>query len=296
MEEMHYFKETQREKIPAPDFHEEITAKLLLEFLWGLCEWTHTTPVIKSNIEKTSQNLYAWFCDTAFCTQDFWQTFGGYLIVLHQKWQIDIFGAELYTQEAVELSLEQQNNQFFAVQKTVSGQYADSITPLCLRIQCSDKKAAARIELLCQSTDWKRGLLVVGWDLCENMEQEHIQQLYQNSCYCYGCISDNPEQGNYLDALSFSQKTNLWMTFLEKGLDYTEFEWLYDKIINRELNNRTEWELALYSALNHLNYTLKISESEFELYDGRGDRCYVNFNSEQNSQKVFLKMLFPVNL
>lgn len=296
MEEMHYFKETQRERIPAPDFQEEVTAKLLLEFLCSLCEWTHIRPVIRSNIEKTSQNLYAWFCDTAFCTQDFWQTFGGYLIVLHQKWQIDIFGAELYTQETVELSIEQQNNLFFAIQKTVSGQYADSISSLCLRIQRLDKKEAARIELLCKSTDWKRGLLVAGWEACESMEQEKIQWLQQNSYYCYGYLSDVPEQGNYLDALSFSQKRSLWMGLLENGLDHTEFEWLYDKIINRDLNNRTEWELALYSALKHLNYTLKISESEFELYDGKGERCYVNFNSEQYSQKVFLKMLFPVNL
>ena len=33
MEEMHYFKESQREEIPVPDFKDNITRKLLLQFL-----------------------------------------------------------------------------------------------------------------------------------------------------------------------------------------------------------------------------------------------------------------------
>lgn len=38
MEEMHYFKESQREEIPIPDyFKDNITRKLLLQFLCDLC-------------------------------------------------------------------------------------------------------------------------------------------------------------------------------------------------------------------------------------------------------------------
>ena len=86
------------------------------------------------------------------------------------------------------------------------------------------------------------------------------------------------------------------MQFLENGVDYAEFEWIYDGIFKQELNNRTEWELGLNAALNQLEYSLKISESEFELCDGIGERRYFSFNSEQNAQRVFLKLLFPVNM
>ena len=39
MEEMHYFKESQREEIPVLDFKDNITRKLLLQFLCDLCTW-----------------------------------------------------------------------------------------------------------------------------------------------------------------------------------------------------------------------------------------------------------------
>ncbi len=83
---------------------------------------------------------------------------------------------------------------------------------------------------------------------------------------------------------------------MENGVDYTEFEWLYSGILKQNLNDRTEWELAIYVALNQLDYTLKISELEFELYDGEGERRYFSFDSEQNAQRVFLKLLFPLNI
>ena len=78
--------------------------------------------------------------------------------------------------------------------------------------------------------------------------------------------------------------------------DYEEFAWLYNRISAQELNDRIEWELAVYAALNQLEYALKISKSEFELYDGSGERRYFSFNSEQNAQRVFLKLLFPLNV
>ena len=45
MEEMHYFKESQREEIPVPDFKDNITRKLLLQFLCDLCTWAQAMPV-----------------------------------------------------------------------------------------------------------------------------------------------------------------------------------------------------------------------------------------------------------
>ena len=82
----------------------------------------------------------------------------------------------------------------------------------------------------------------------------------------------------------------------ENGIDYEEFAWIYDRIFAQELNDRIEWELAVYAALNQLEYALKISESEFELYDGSGEKRYFSFNSEQNAQRVLLKLLFPLNV
>ena len=298
MEKMHYFKESQREKIPSPDFKDNVTLKLLLQFLCDLCTWAHATPISSSGIKKDEHSFYILFRNFAFSEQDFWQIFGGYMVALHSKWKIDNFGAELSSQETVELSLDQKKDTFYAVQKTCSGRYADSISSLCLRIQCTSKEEAAMIELLWKSMDRQTGVLVAEWDLRKIFERENIPWVRQNTCYCYGNISENQDQEKkkYLAALSFPRKVNLWMQFLENGVDYAEFEWIYDGIFKQELNNRTEWELGLNAALNQLEYSLKISESEFELCDGIGERRYFSFNSEQNAQRVFLKLLFPVNM
>ena len=294
MKEMHYFKESQREKIPAPDFKEPVTLKILLDFLCDLREWTQADPDIRPGIEKDDKVLYVLYRDIAFTDQSFWQTFGGYLIALRQKWQIDAYGTELSAQEAVELSLEKQGNTFYAVQKTVSGQYADSIRSLCLRVQGTSAGEIERLCSLCRIIDWQSGILAGDWNLNGVYAQERIEWLRTNSLYCYGSVSDGPEQDKCLEALRFPQKVSLWSGFFEKGFDYAEFGWLYDKISAGELNDRTEWELALYTVLNKLNYVLKISEAEFELYNGQGKRCYFSFDSDQNAQKVLLKLLFPL--
>ena len=296
MEEMHYFKESQREEIPVPDFKDNITRKLLLQFLCDLCTWAQAMPVTSVGIKKDAHSLYILFRNFAFSEQDFWQTFGGYLIALRPKWKIGIFGTELSSQETAALLLDQQNGKFYAVQKTISGCYADSIRSLCLRIECADTEDAAMVNLLCQHMDWQSGILVSDWDLREAFEREYIQWLHQSTCYCYGNLSEDQEQQDYLDVLSFPQKVGLWLQFLENGIDYEEFAWIYDRIFAQELNDRIEWELAVYAALNQLEYALKISESEFELYDGSGEKRYFSFNSEQNAQRVFLKLLFPLNV
>ena len=296
MEEMHYFKESQREEIPVPDFKDNITRKLLLQFLCNLCTWAQATPVTSVGIKKDAHSLYILFRNFAFSEQDFWQTFGGYLIALRPKWKIGIFGTELSSQETVALLLDQQNWKFYAVQKTISGRYADSIRSLCLRIECANTEDAAMVNLLCQHMDWQSGILVADWDLREAFKQEHIPWLHQSTCYCYGNLSEDQEQQDYLDVLSFPQKVGLWLQFLENRFDYEEFAWLYNRISAQELNDRIEWELAVYAALNQLEYALKISKSEFELYDGSGERRYFSFNSEQNAQRVFLKLLFPLNV
>ena len=296
MEEMHYSQESQREEVPVPDFKDNITRKLLLQFLCDLCTWAQATPVTSVGIKKDAHSLYILFRNFAFSEQDFWQTFGGYLIALRPKWKIGIFGTELSSQETAALLLDQQNGKFYAVQKTISGRYADSIRSLCLRIECTDAEDAAMVNLLCQHMDWQSGILVADWDLREAFKQEHIPWLHQSTCYCYGNLSEDQEQQDYLDVLSFPQKVGLWLQFLENRFDYEEFAWLYDRISAQELNDRIEWELAVYAALNQLEYALKISKSEFELYDGSGERRYFSFNSEQNAQRVFLKLLFPLNV
>ena len=76
MEEMHYFKESQREEIPVPDFKDNITRKLLLQFLCDLCTWAQATPVTSVGIKKDAHILAAssrcrntWTAESAFFSE-----------------------------------------------------------------------------------------------------------------------------------------------------------------------------------------------------------------------------------
>ncbi len=294
MKEMHHFKKSWQEEIPSPEFKDSVTAKLLLGFLCDVCEWAHAVPFICRGSDKDGMVLYAVYRNVSFSGQDYWQTFGGYIVAMSPRWQITAFGTELFTQETVKLSLDIQDGKFYAMQETVSGGYADNINSLCLRIQAASESEAEKLYALCQAVNWQSGILVGDWDLSKLLEEENIAWLHKNSCYCYGAISEYPEQEEFLDALDFRQKQRLWLGFLKNGFDYAEFSWLYEQIFNRVLNNRIEWELSLQAVLNKLNYTLKNTGAEFELYDGDGKRCYFSFNSDKNAVKALLKLLFPL--
>jgi hypothetical protein len=295
MKELHYYKESKKEDILSPDFSIEVNPRLLLVFLQNLSKWISSRAYFSCEIQADEPTFYVLYRDVAFTDPDFCQAFGPYLVLLGQRWPIDVFGTELISQEAVELTVSEEEGKYAIIQRTVSGHYAESISSLCLKIKCQDKEERDRLFGICQSMDWDKGILVADFDPKIHPKQEWASAPYQNACYYYLALSDEVPSADLLDALSFTQKMKLWRGFLQKGFDYTEFSWIYDAIAHRTLNNRTEWELALYAALKEQAYRWNICESEFECYDGQGKRCYYSFNSEQNSERAFLKLLFPLN-
>ena len=132
MEEMHYFKESQREEIPVPDFKDNITRKLpaaisVRPLHLGAGYAGHQ----RLELKMMRIALYILFRNFAFSEQDFWQTFGGYLIALRPKWKIGIFGTELSSQETAALLLDQPKREILCGSKNdfrpLCGQYPFSL-------------------------------------------------------------------------------------------------------------------------------------------------------------------------
>lgn len=296
MKGMHFFKQAKQDEIPSPIFDGDAVARILLEFLSDVREWSMSIPCFLRGMRQENDAVYILYRDAAFVDSDFWNLFGGYLTALRKRWRMDVFGTDFSSQETVWLALEERNNRFYATQRSVSGQPSETLHTICLRIQCFSPGEAERIYSLCQAVRWQNGVVVVDWKLRDLLMEERISYFCSNTRFCYGRISENPTTADYLEALNFEQKVLLWSGFLIDNFDYAEFEWLYEEISGNMLKNKMEWELALNTAFQKLNYTMKISEAAFELYDGQGKRCYFNFDSRQSSQRAFLKMLFPVNL
>ena len=105
-----------------------------------------------------------------------------------------------------------------------------------------------------------------------------------------------PEAEACLAALSLEQKVRLWMAFLAEDRECVEFQWLYDAIARRILENRIEWELSLYEAMQRLGYSIQADQRRFMLCDGQGRRRYFGADSVRNSERALMKILFPLNL
>lgn len=296
MMKLHFFNLAGRREIPVPDFEKKISAGLLLEFLYDLRDWMQDTPLVERSIQKEDDVLYILFRGAAFAEDDFWQTYGAVMAALSARWRVDVFGVSDPSQETVQLSLEEEKGRFLAVQRTLSGQTAENIQSLCLRIHCASSVEAQQLQALLAAADWKRGILVADWKYREFMEKEDLSPLWQDTCFCYGSLSGKASCRKCLNTLNFAQQTGLWTGFLKNGFDYPEFEWLYHEITSRTLENRIEWELSMYTVLQKLGYSLEVSERRYELYDGNGRRRFFNFDSSLYSERVFLKMLFPVNI
>ena len=56
-----------------------------------------------------------------------------------------------------------------------------------------------------------------------------------------------------------------------------------------------EWELALRLALSDMDISIKYDDNNFKVIDKNNKRLYFDYSSENNAEKLFLKILFPVN-
>ncbi len=295
MMEMHSFLTAKQMDIPSPNCEENISVRDLFEFLYQISEWIQTSPWAYRHGGVETSTVYVWFDDVAFAEDDFWQMFGEYLVLLRTRWRIDIFGTAGMSQETVWLTLQEENNHVYAVQKTLSGYPVDTIESLCLRIQCLSSEQSEILYALVVSTNWKNGIVTLDWKYGSFLLEENLAMPTQNSCFCYGSVFENMNPEDALQALTFQQKIILWTGFLKNGFDYTEFEWLYNTISKDIVSNRIEWELSIHTAMQNLKYTIQVSPNDFELYDGHGYRRYFSFNSTSYAERAFLKILFPLN-
>ncbi len=248
MMEMHSFFTAKQTEISSPSREETKASRGIFEFLFQLGQWIQTVPLAYRHEDAENNTVYVWFDDVAFAEDDFWQVFGEYLVLLRAKWKIDIFGTSGLSQETIWLTLQEKNQHFYAIQKTLSGQPADTIQSLCLRIQCLSSEQSETLYTLVAATDWENGVTALDWKYGVFLMEENLAIPTQNSCFCYGSLFENIKCENTLQILNFQQKVTLWTGFLKYGFDYTEFKWLFNTISKDIISNRIEWELSLHAA------------------------------------------------
>lgn len=269
----------------------------LLAMLREINRWLEgATPHIQSSLLKNAVSVYVLYRNVAYTPEDFWDLFGRSMGRINADWPICAFGTA-ENQETVRLTAAENPKGIELVQQSISGKSADVMRTLCLQIDCSDNATAEILGGLLRAADWETNIVALSsWKWADFLrEQDLFIQTDPQGFFCYGSVNQEVTAEEMLDSLDFSQKIILWRAFLKDGFDPAEFEWISQSISEGRLDNRLEWELALWEALDQLEFRMVNREKTFELFDGKGERVYFGADGGSVAGRVFLKILFPLN-
>ena len=96
-------------------------------------------------------------------------------------------------------------------------------------------------------------------------------------------------------ALTAEHKALLWESFLADGQQPLEFAWLWEIYYTDQTRWLLEWELALDMVLDQLSFQVNRDTNSFCLLDGTGRERRFDFTRGGPAEKLFLKLLFPLD-
>lgn len=298
---LHPYREASRRKLPLPDRGAaEYPGRELLSMLGEINHWLEgAVPHVQSSLMKNAVSVYLIYKNVAYTPEDFWDAFGWSMGRINEVWPICAFGTA-ENQETVRLSVtttEGKKGVLEMVQESISGKSADVMRTLCLQIDCTDNENAEVLVNLLRGVNWETHIVAMSsWKWADFFkEQDLFIQTDPQGFFCYGSINQEVTAREMLASLDLGQKIILWSAFLRDGFDPAEFEWMLEGIEDGTLDNRLEWELALWEALDQLEFTMVNREKTFELFDGKGQRVYFGADGGRVGGRVFLKILFPLN-
>ncbi len=98
-----------------------------------------------------------------------------------------------------------------------------------------------------------------------------------------------------LAALDCAHKAELWRAFLLEGRQSLEFDWLWQHYYTGQALFLLEWELALQAVLEELGFRVERGEASFRVTDREGRQRRFDFARGGPAEKLFLKLMFPLD-
>lgn len=209
--------------------------------------------------------------------------------------QIRLFGTS-EGRETVEIRFHTDGSNVIMALSSVSGQDFDHLQGLGIQMECQSQEDAQRLSRLvsalpndppfCICVDGEDQAAVDAWGL-----------LLPTPGSLYGYLAEEliPEK-DLLLTLSFQQKAALWRNFIADHQQPAEFIWLWSVYYDtKEPLFLLEWELALRLVLEELHFQVEHRDNFFRLLDGAGTERRFDFARGGPAEKVFLKLLFPLD-
>ncbi len=294
---LHPFQEAYRSKISRENAEACPPCWELLALLSGINEWLEGAyPCIQSSLQKQAVSVYILYRNVVYTPEGFWDLFGQVLAQIHEKWPICVYGTA-ENQETVRLTARAEEDAILLTQESISGKRAGMMNTLCIQVDCTDNRTAERVAALLTAMHWDTNVAALNnWQEADFLrEQRLLLETEVPGFFCYAGVDPEVTAGAMLDSLDFRQKLMLWTVFLRDGFEPAEFSWMADNITRDTLEDRLEWELALWEAMDQLGFTVVNREKDFAVYDGAGRRLYFGADCRRPAERAFLKILFPLN-
>lgn len=178
--------------------------------------------------------------------------------------------------------------------RSVSGKSFDHLEGLAIQLDLPDAALAAALEKLCAAAPFLRACAVIPAEGAALLRGSKLAVPDRGSRFCY--LSWEPlSSGQLLCALTAEHKVTLWKDFLANGVQAVEFDRLWAQYYTGEPLLLLEWTLALYSALEELDFRVERGTRTFRVLDGEGRERHFDFVRGGPAEKVFLKLLFPLD-
>lgn len=277
----------------APPDLESTPGRELFSLLLDVSDWLGAAPEICRSLQGKA--VYAIYPNAVYPPQDFFDCFGQSVASIGKTWPVCGFGMA-DNQETVRLSAEENGDQIRLTQQNISGESADELTTLCLRVDGTNRETAERLSRLFSGINWHTGIAALNWEDRPFLGEQRLSLAVESrGMFCYGGLDPQASERDCLFSLRFPQKAALWLSFLKDGFQPIEFEWLADEIDENTLLDRIEWELALEEVMDQLKFRLVSGEKSFSLFDGSGNKLYFGADCHSAAQRALMKLLFPLN-
>ncbi len=247
MKKLHYYREVDRFEIPFEVSPAKSPVQDLLSFLMEVYHWAESKPLIYLNKADEDQRIYLLFPSIAFDPDNFWDDFSDYLTCLEDYFELEIYSSGLHSPDDFYMEIEREEGTSYRVYYSVSGKLPELLDSVSIGIQLNPEDVK-NLLLILESLNWEDEIIALKGGNDALFKNYGLEYQSDRSYFSYAWLQMKPEDGYLLHALNFNQKIELWENFLHFQMDYLEFEWLLEKLLDNTLFNRVEWEFALYQA------------------------------------------------
>ena len=285
-------KEWQIPLTPLPKTYPATAA--FLELMVTLDELFDEFPAVLRLPEGTALTLL--YRDVVYSDQDILNSVGGLACHISETCSLTFYGTTEH-RETAEMTVRPGSSpkKGRVLTRSLSGRPIRRLQGLGVRLDLGDRDAADHLTVMARALAASGG----PWGVVSRQHEAFVHkcgllQPTQGSLFSYFAW-ENARPQQLLTALTAEHKALLWESFLADGQQPLEFAWLWEIYYTDQTRWLLEWELALDMVLDQLSFQVNRDTNSFCLLDGTGRERRFDFTRGGPAEKLFLKLLFPLD-